>query len=35
MKRWVSWAIGGALIAAAWGVALITPRRTRSRDPFP
>jgi hypothetical protein len=35
MKRWASWAIGGALIAAAWGVALITPPEDAFERPFP
>lgn len=35
MKRWASWAIGGALIVAAWGVALITPPEDAFERPFP
>ena len=35
MRRWVSWGIGGALVAAAWGVALITPPEDAFERPFP
>lgn len=35
MRRWVGWAVGGALIAAAWGVALITPPEDAFERPFP
>ena len=35
MKRWVSWGVGAALVAVAWGVAAITPTEDSSEDPFP
>ena len=35
MRRWATWAIGGALIVAAWGVALITPPEDAFERPFP
>lgn len=35
MRRWQTWAVGAALVAAAWGVAAITPTEASSEDPFP
>lgn len=35
MMRWVSGAIGAALVAVAWGVAAITPTEDSAEDPFP
>lgn len=35
MRRWATWAIGGALIVAAWGVALMTPPEDALERPFP
>ncbi|SFS13554.1 hypothetical protein SAMN04487846_2719 [Microbacterium sp. cf046] len=35
MTRWASWAIGAALVTAAWGVAVITPPEEASELPFP
>ncbi|HEX5729663.1 hypothetical protein [Microbacterium sp.] len=34
MKRWVGWVLGAALVAAAWGVAAVTPGEDASEDPF-
>lgn len=34
MKRWASWAAGAALVAAAWGVAAITPPEDAAENPF-
>lgn len=35
MRTWAAWAIGAALVAAAWGVAAITPGDDASQSPFP
>lgn len=35
MKPWVAGVAGAALVAAAWGVAAITPTEDSSEDPFP
>jgi hypothetical protein len=35
MRRSVSWAVGAALVAAAWGVAAITPPEDAAEDSFP
>lgn len=34
MRRGVTWAIGAALVAAAWGVAVITPAEDAEEAPF-
>ena len=34
MRRWAGWAIGGALVAVAWGVALVTPGPEEIQAPF-
>lgn len=35
MRRWVSWTVGAALVAVAWGVAVITPPEDAAENPFP
>jgi hypothetical protein len=35
MNRWATWGLGAALVAAAWGVALITPAEDAEEAPFP
>jgi hypothetical protein len=35
MNRWAAWALGAALVVAAWGVALITPAEDAEEAPFP
>jgi hypothetical protein len=35
MNRWATWGIGAALVAAAWGVALVTPAEDAEEAPFP
>jgi len=35
VKRWVGWTLGGALVAAAWAVAAVTPGEHAYEDPFP
>lgn len=35
MKAWAAWAAGVALVAAAWGVAALTPPTDAREAPFP
>ena len=35
MNRWATWGVGAALVAAAWGVALVTPAEDAEEAPFP
>jgi hypothetical protein len=35
LPRWAAWAIGAGLVAAAWGVALVTPGDDQVQSPFP
>ncbi|GAA3199107.1 hypothetical protein [Microbacterium terregens] len=35
MRAWLAWSTGAALIAAAWGIALITPSEAAPEEPFP
>lgn len=35
MRRWATWAVGAGLVAAAWGVALVTPAEDAEEAPFP
>lgn len=35
MRAWLAWPAGAALIAAAWGIAVITPSEAAPEQPFP
>ncbi|HYI52296.1 MAG TPA: hypothetical protein VEX42_12075 [Microbacterium sp.] len=35
MTRWATWAVGAGLVAAAWGVAAVTPADDAEEAPFP
>lgn len=34
MKPWAAWALGAGMVAAAWGVALVTPGPAEIQAPF-
>lgn len=35
MRPWAAWAVGAALVVAAWGVAAVTPPDDAATNPFP
>jgi len=35
VRRWVGWTVGAGFVAAAWGVAVITPSEGALESPFP